>query len=239
LTKALNKTSFNQEVFLFCGVKKNELIRLTENFVRETLQDAEGGHDWFHIERVRRNAVLIAKGEKADFLIVELGALLHDIADAKFYDGDETIGPKKAEEFLKSQDVEKELIEHIKHIIEFVSFKSSLDEKRDNAFDSTELKIIQDADRLDAIGAIGIARAFNYGGFKNRSLYDPEIDPNLNMDKESYKKSKAPTINHFYEKLLLLKDMMNTKTGRKLAEERHQFMELYLEQFYQEWEGKK
>ena len=220
-------------------MEKNELIRLTENFVRETLKNAEGGHDWFHIERVRRNAVLIAKGENADPIIVELGALLHDIADAKFHAGDETIGPKKAEEFLKNQGAEKELIDHIKNIIKYVSFKSSLDKKGEKVFDSPELKIIQDADRLDAIGAIGIARAFNYGGFKNRSLYDPEIDPNLNMDKETYKKSKAPTINHFYEKLLLLKDKMNTETGQNLAKERHEFMKLYLDQFYQEWEGKK
>ena len=239
MTKALNKTSFNQEVFLFCSVKKNELIRHTENFVRETLRNAEGGHDWFHIERVRRNAVLIAKGEDADLLIVELGALLHDIADAKFYEGDETIGPKIAEEFLRSRGADTKLIEHISNIIKYVSFKSSLGDKSENTFDSPELKIIQDADRLDAIGAIGIARAFNYGGFKNRALYDPEIDPVLNMDKESYKKSQAPTINHFYEKLLLLKEMMNTHTGRNLAEERHQFMELFLKQFYQEWEGKR
>ncbi|WKK66403.1 HD domain-containing protein [Lutimonas zeaxanthinifaciens] len=218
---------------------KKELIRLTENFVKKTLHDAEGGHDWFHIERVRRNALHIANGENTDPFIVELGALLHDIADAKFYDGDETVGPKKAEEFLKDHGVKEEIIEHIKNIINYVSFKSSLGQNNETVFESPELKIIQDADRLDAIGAIGIARAFNYGGFKNRSLYDPEIDPNLNMDKETYKKSKAPTINHFYEKLLLLKDMMNTETGQKLAEERHQFMKLYLEQFYQEWEGKK
>ncbi|MCA0932554.1 HD domain-containing protein [Lutimonas saemankumensis] len=216
---------------------KKLLIRLAEDFVKKTLQDAEGGHDWFHIERVRRNAMQIAKGENADLFIVELGALLHDIADAKFYDGDETVGPKKAEEFLKTHGAERELIEHVKNIIKFVSFKSSLDKKNKSVFESPELRIIQDADRLDAIGAIGIARAFNYGGFKNRPLYDPDIDPNLNMDKETYKKSKAPTINHFYEKLLLLKDKMNTESGRKLARERHKYMELFLDQFYEEWKG--
>ena len=232
------KTSFYQEVFLFCIMDKKEIISLTISFVKETLQGAEGGHDWFHIERVYNNAKLIAKGEDVDLYIVELGALLHDIADAKFYDGDETIGPKKAASFLRGLKVEEEIIDHIVNIIHHVSFKTSLDPEATNKFQSNELKVIQDADRLDAIGAIGIARAFNYGGFKNRSLYDPSIAPNLDQDKETYKKSKAPTINHFYEKLLLLKDKMNTETGRKIAEKRHEFMEQYLQQFYDEWNGK-
>ena len=232
------KTSFYQEVFLFCIMDKKEIISLTISFVKETLQGAEGGHDWFHIERVYNNAKLIAKGEDVDLYIVELGALLHDIADAKFYDGDETIGPKKAASFLRGLKVEEEIIDHIVNIIHYVSFKTSLDPEAAHKFHSNELKVIQDADRLDAIGAIGIARAFNYGGFKNRSLYDPSIAPNLDQDKETYKKSKAPTINHFYEKLLLLKDKMNTETGRKIAKKRHQFMEQYLQQFYDEWNGK-
>jgi len=215
---------------------ENLLILKTEKFVQNTLVDAEGGHDWFHIERVWRNAQLIANTEKVDLLVVELGALLHDIADAKFYDGDESIGPKKARDFLASQKVDEATIEHVENIVKFISFKSSLGTKS-TKFTSKELEVVQDADRLDAIGAIGIARAFNYGGFKNRSLYDPSIMPNLKMDKETYKKSQAPTINHFYEKLLLLKDKMNTQTGKKLAEKRHDFMKLYLNQFFDEWEG--
>ena len=224
--------------FLFCIMDKKQLIAQTISFVKETLEGAEGGHDWFHIERVYKNAQLIAKEENVNLFIVEIGALLHDIADAKFHDGDESIGPKKAAAFLRSHNVEEDTIEHIENIIHYVSFKTSLDPNNTNKFQSDELRVIQDADRLDAIGAIGIARAFNYGGFKNRSLYDPKIKPNIDQDKETYKNSKAPTINHFYEKLLLLKDKMNTKTGRKIAEKRHQFMEQYLQQFYDEWNGK-
>jgi len=214
---------------------KTQIIQSTIDFVKNTLEGAEGGHDWFHIERVYHNAKLIAQGEDVDLFIVELGSLLHDIADAKFYDGDESVGPRKAVKFLRSLDVNESIIAHIENIIRYVSFKTSLE--NGNKFDSIELKVIQDADRLDAIGAIGIARTFNYGGFKNRVLYDPEIKPLINQDKETYKNSKAPTINHFYEKLLLLKDKMNTKTGKQLAEKRHQFMELYLDQFYKEWNG--
>ena len=216
-------------------MNKKQIILNTIDFVKETLEGAEGGHDWFHIERVYKNALLIAKDEKVDLFIVQLGALLHDIADAKFYDGDESIGPKKAREFLLSQQVEEEVIAHIENIILFISYKSSFDPSK--SFSSPELNVIQDADRLDAIGAIGIARCFNYGGFKNRALYDPKIEPNLEMTKEQYKKSNTPTINHFYEKLLLLKDKMNTKTGQLLAKERHVFMEGFLHQFYDEWNG--
>jgi uncharacterized protein len=212
-----------------------QILEETIAFVKETLKGAEGGHDWFHIQRVFKNTLLIAKDENADVLIVSLGALLHDIADAKFHGGDETIGPKMAQEFLTSLQVEKKVIGHVIKIIENISYKSSLDSKK--LFTSKELMVVQDADRLDAIGAMGIARAFNYGGFMNRELYNPEIAPNLQMTKEQYKKSTAPTINHFYEKLLLLKDKMNTESGRKLAEKRHQFMLDYLEQFYKEWNG--
>jgi uncharacterized protein len=211
------------------------IVEETIAFVKETLKGAEGGHDWFHIQRVFRNSILIAKDEnEIDILVVSLGALLHDIADAKFNDGDETIGPKLAEQFLNSIKVDKKIIEHVVLIIDNISFKKTL-EKSGPTFTSKELAIIQDADRLDAIGAIGIARAFNYGGFKNRELYNPDIKSNLKMTKEAYKKSSAPTINHFYEKLLLLKDKMNTKNGKLLAEQRHQYMLDYLEQFYQEW----
>ncbi len=197
---------------------------------------AEGGHDWFHIERVWQNSKLIAKSEDVDLLVVELGALLHDIADAKFFDGDESIGPKKARAFLESQKIEESVIVHVENIIKYISFKSSL-EVGGKKFSSKELAVVQDADRLDAIGAIGIARAFNYGGFKNRVLYDPSILPNLDMDKDTYKNSKAPTINHFYEKLLLLKNKMNTETGKQIAAKRHDYMKGFLNQFFGEWEG--
>jgi uncharacterized protein len=209
-------------------------IQKTESFVKQTLQNAESGHDWWHILRVWNNAKLIAQTEKVDLLIVELAALLHDIADSKFHNGDEEIGPKTAADFLKSIEVEADVIEHVQQIIRNMSFKSSFDKQ---GFSSEEMKVVQDADRLDAIGAIGIARAFTYGGFKNREMYIPEIQPNFNLTKEAYKNSTAPTINHFYEKLLLLKDLMNTETAKKIAVKRHEFMELYLEQFAAEWNG--
>ena len=216
-------------------MSNTEIVEETITFVKETLQNAEGGHDWFHIKRVFQNAMFIAKDEDVDILVVSLGALLHEIADAKFHDGDENIGPQMAADFLQSINVKKNVIAHVVKIIEHISFKNSLGTSKKKAFDSKELQVVQDADRLDAIGAIGIARAFNYGGYKNRELYNPDIPPNLKLTKEAYKKSKAPTINHFYEKLLLLKDKMNTETGKKLAVERHQFMLDYLEQFYKEW----
>lgn len=212
-------------------MKNIELIEKTAAFVQQTLQNAEGGHDWWHISRVWHNAKRIAETEQADGLIVELAALLHDIADSKFHNGDEEIGPKTAGEFLIQQGADEAIIHHVQQIIRHISFKSGFDKK---VFHSIELDIVQDADRLDAIGAIGIARAFNYGGFKGRELYNPDIKPNLNMTKEEYKSSSSPTINHFYEKLLLLKDKMNTQTGKKLAQQRHDFMLAYLEQFYSE-----
>ncbi len=205
-------------------------------FVKQKLENAEAGHDWFHIERVFKNALLIAQHEECDIEIVKLGALLHDIADSKFHGGDETIGPRIAREFLESQKIAESKIQHVVAIIENISFKGGNFEKK---FNSKELEIVQDADRLDAIGAIGIARTFNYGGFKNRQLYNPNIPPKMNMSKEEYKNSEAPTLNHFYEKLLLLKDKMNTKTGKELAVDRHRFMENFLSQFYAEWEGEK
>ena len=219
---------------------EKEIIRQTTQFVKEELTNAEGGHDWFHIERVRKTAKTIAIMESIDPFIVELGALLHDIADAKFYDGDETVGSRKARSFLKSIHVDEPIIQHIENIIDHISYKNSLSIKKANeTFTSKELQVIQDADRLDALGAIGIARAFNYGGYKNRALYDPNIEPIIKQSKEAYKKSTAPTINHFYEKLLLLKDKMNTSAGKRMAEERHEFMKHFLEQFYSEWEGEK
>jgi uncharacterized protein len=217
-------------------MKQNDIINTTIAFVKSELENAEGGHDWFHIERVYKNALLIAKGENCDVLVVKLGALLHDIADSKFHNGDESVGPEKARQFLESENIDESTIVHVINIIENISFKGGNVIKN---FHSLELDIVQDADRIDAIGAIGIARTFNYGGFKNRAIYNSEIVPNLQMSKEEYKNSTAPTINHFYEKLLLLKDKMNTKTGIQIAQERHQFMELFLSQFYAEWEGKK
>ena len=213
-----------------------DLIDKTILFVKEKLENAEGGHDWFHIERVFKNAVLISKNEVCDTTVVKLGALLHDVADSKFHDGDETVGPRIAREFLESENVDEQIITHVVNIIENISYKGGNFEKK---FSSIELDVVQDADRLDAIGAIGIARTFNYGGFKNRALYDPNIAPNSSMTKEEYKKNDSPTLNHFYEKLLLLKDKMNTQTGKQIAQERHRYMEGFLAQFYAEWEGEK
>ncbi|WP_439130130.1 HD domain-containing protein [Polaribacter sp.] len=218
-------------------MNQEKIIQNTINFVKETLKNAKGGHDWFHVERVFKNAIQISKEEKVDIFVVSLAALLHDIADSKFYNGDEKIGPRKAKHFLIDQKVPKKIGKHVVKIIKNMSFKNTLDKNRKH-FTSKELEVVQDADRLDAIGAIGIARCFNYGGFKNRDLYNPEILPNLTMTKEEYKNSEAPTLNHFYEKLLLLKDKMNTVSGKKIAENRHQFMEGFLEQFYDEWNGK-
>jgi uncharacterized protein len=212
----------------------SHFIYQTETFVRETLKDAEAGHDWWHINRVWNNAKQIANYENGDPLTIELAALLHDIADSKFNNGDEEIGPRTAGDFLQRISVDPVTIHHVQQIIRYMSFKASFDKP---VFNSIELQVVQDADRLDAIGAIGVARAFTYGGFKGRELYNPTINPDLNMTKEAYKNSEAPTINHFYEKLLLLKDRMNTATGKSMAEHRHQFMLQYLDQFYLEWEG--
>lgn len=215
-------------------VSTSTIITSTTAYVRETLKDAEAGHDWWHIHRVLNNARLINAEEHGDTLVVELAALLHDIADSKFHNGDEEIGPQTAAAWLQSINVDGDVIEHVTQIIRHMSFKSSFN---GSSFTSLEMRIVQDADRLDAIGAIGIARAFTYGGFKGRELYDPNVLPNLTMTKEEYKNSSSPTINHFYEKLLLLKDKMNTAAGRALAEERHRFMLTYLDHFYKEFNG--
>ncbi|MVZ65554.1 HD domain-containing protein [Sphingobacterium sp. DK4209] len=215
---------------------KEEILELTATFVQNTLKDAESGHDWWHIQRVWSNTKHILQHEQADELVCELTALLHDIADSKFHNGDETIGPRIAGEFLKSIEVDPNVIEHVQKIILNMSFKASLG---DVTFHSKELEVVQDADRLDAIGAIGIVRAFTYGGFKNREIYNPNIPPVVHQDKEAYKNTTAPTINHFYEKLLLLKDKMNTPTAKAIAAERHAYMEDFLKQFYAEWNGDK
>ena len=213
-----------------------EKIDQTKAYVKEILSEAEKGHDWSHTERVYNNALLISEGESVNAFVVQLAALLHDIADSKFHNGNEEVGPLKAREFLLSISVKKEIIVHVENIIRYMSFKNSLEDQAE-AFSSTELEVVCDADRLDAIGAIGIARTFHYGGYKNRSMYDPEIPPQLDQSKAAYKKSDAPTINHFYEKLLLLKEMMHTRTAKKIAEERHEFMLKFLDQFYKEWNG--
>ena len=215
-------------------MNQEAVINKTIDFVKTTLANAEGGHDWWHIYRVWKLSQHIAKTEKVDLFVVDLGALLHDIADSKFNAGDEKIGPRKAREFLSSIDVKEDIIVHIENIIANISFKGG---KKEQNFKSPELDVIQDADRLDAMGAIGIARTFNYGGFKNRQIYNPDIKPNLNLTKEEYKNSKAPTLNHFYEKLLLLKNLMNTKTGKEIAVHRHEFMQQFLSEFYKEWDG--
>lgn len=212
------------------------IIAKTASFVQERLKDAESGHDWWHIQRVWSNTKLILETEQADHLVCELTALLHDIADSKFHNGDETIGPRIAGEFLQTLGLDQACITHVQQIILNMSFKASLEERN---FHSKELEIVQDADRLDAIGAIGIARAFNYGGYKNREIHNPEVPVQENQSKEAYKNTTAPTINHFYEKLLLLKDKMNTPTGKTIAAGRHAFMEEYLQQFYGEWAGQR
>ena len=213
----------------------NNLIQNTVAFVKEKLDGAEAGHDWFHIERVWKLSKKIAENEKVDSEVLELGALLHDIADPKFHDGDETLALKISRDFLESQDVSEEIIQKILFIIQNISFKNR-GEAPENL--PLELKIVQDADRLDAIGAIGIARTFNFGGFKNNLMFHPEIPPKLSMTKEEYKKNEGTTINHFYEKLLLLKDLMNTETAKKIASERHDFMLKFLEEFSKEWDVK-
>jgi len=215
--------------------QNKEIVAQTEKFVKNALAGAEAGHDWWHIHRVYNNAKLILETEEADHLVVVLAVLLHDIADSKFNEGNDEVGPKTAGEFLRSILVEENVIIHVQQIIRNVSFHSGLTRVE---FRSKELEIVQDADRLDAIGAIGVARTFTYGGFKNREIFNPEIPPALNMSKEEYKNSAGPSINHFYEKLLLLKDKMNTKTGRRIANDRHNFMKLYLKQFENEWNGK-
>ena len=208
------------------------LIQNTVSFVKEKLNGAEAGHDWFHTERVYKLSKKIAKTEECNLEVVELSALLHDIADPKFHGGDETLALKISREFLESEIVAEKIIEQVLFIIKNISFKNRGEVPADLPI---ELQIVQDADRLDAIGAIGIARTFNFGGFKNNLMYHPEIQPKLNMTKDEYKKNEGTTINHFYEKLLLLKDMMNTDEAKNIASERHDFMVKFLDEFFKEW----
>lgn len=211
------------------------VIKKTVEHVKKTLEGEGSGHDWWHIYRVWKMANYIASQEKgADPFIVELGALLHDIADYKLHSGDYTIGPKVARNWLESLKVKEEVINQVCDIIHHLSFKGA---KVKETMSSLEGKIVQDADRLDALGAIGITRTFAYGGNKNREIYTPNKKPTLHTSFEAYKKDEGPTINHFYEKLLLLKDRMNTRTGKKLAASRHKYMEQFLARFYKEWDG--
>jgi uncharacterized protein len=193
------------------------------------------GHDWWHVYRVWQSAIRIGEGEGADLYVVQIAALLHDLGDQKFQGGDETVGPRMAREWLESLDAAPVVIDHVCEIIRDLSFKGA---NVQTPMRTLEGRVVQDADRLDAIGAIGIARAFAYGGHKGRELYDPNVPPEIHGSFEAYKSSSAPTINHFYEKLLLLKEGMNTDTARRAAEERHRFMESFLAQFYAEWEGR-
>jgi uncharacterized protein len=202
--------------------------------VRERLEGEGSGHDWWHVHRVWKMAERIGADEKADMLVVSLGALLHDVADWKFHGGDDSVGPRVAADVLGRHGVSRAVAGRVVQIVREVSFKGA----GVPAIPSTlEGMAVQDADRLDALGAIGIARAFAYGGFKGRALYDPAIGPVLHASKEAYAANQSPTINHFHEKLLLLRDLMNTATGRAIAEERHLYMEGYLERFHREWDG--
>ena len=212
----------------------SSIIDKTCKFVEDKLSGDGSGHDWWHIFRVWTLAKKIAVEEKAQVEIVELGALLHDIADWKFHDGDDSIGPAIAREFLNNHNVEPNLSDSVVEIISTVSYKGA---GVATPMKTLEGKIVQDADRLDAIGALGIARTFAYGGYKNRLIYHPDEKPVLHESYEDYKKNEGHTINHFYEKLLLLKERMNTNTGKRIAEGRHKFMQSFLDQFYREWDG--
>ena len=214
-------------------MNKKRLLKETEDYVKSVLEGDSSGHDWWHIYRVRILAIRIAEYEKADPFLVELAALLHDVDDWKLAEHEEE--GQKTKKWLQSCGVEDQIIEKISAIIEGVSFKGA---GVNTSTNDLECRVLQDADRLDAIGAIGIARTFAYGGSRGRGIYDPGILPEMHSDFEKYKKSNAPTINHFYEKLLLLKDQMQTVTGKALAEQRHEFMLRFLDQFFAEWNGK-
>lgn len=214
---------------------KSEVVKKTREHIKKLMSGEGTGHDWFHIDRVVKNAKLISKKEGGDAFIIELAALLHDIADWKFHDGNTKIGARKAEEWLKKLGVKTKDIQKIVEIVEHISYKGGTNT---HSMQSIEGKIVQDADRLDAIGALGIARVFAFGGSMKRAIHDPLNKPKLLKSFEAYKKRTQTSINHFYEKLLLLRNKMNTKTGKQLAQKRHEFMEKYLDQFYKEWDGK-
>ena len=215
-------------------MNQQKIIDQTATFIKKQLRGESSGHDWWHVYRVWKSAVSIGKQEQADLFVVELAALLHDIADWKFHDGNDEVGPQRAAEWLQTLYVDDATIAHVCDIIRNISFKGA---GVTTAMQTIEGKVVQDADRLDAIGAIGIARTFAYGGSKGREMYNPDVSPLLHDSFEAYKQNQSHTINHFYEKLLLLKERMNTATARQLAEQRHRVMEDYLDQFYREWDG--
>jgi len=215
---------------------KEQILQKTQQYVREALEGEASGHDWWHIYRVLQLAKHIGEKEGVNMFVVELAALLHDIADFKFHGGDATAGPRVAGEWLQSLNVDEEVINHVKDIILNLSYKGA---KVENKIKTKEGFVVQDADRLDAIGAMGVARTFAYGGHKGHSMHDPNIKVKIHESFEEYKNHKGTTINHFYEKLLLLKDKMNTETAKQIAEERHKYMEEFLDRFYQEWDGKR
>lgn len=216
-------------------MNKEQIVSQTAEYIKEKLSGEGSGHDWWHVFRVWKNAVHIGKEENADLFVVELAALLHDIADWKFQDGDDAVGPQMAREWLEKLAVAENIIVHVCEIIKDASFKGAGVVAK---MKTIEGMVVQDADRLDAIGAIGIARAFAYGGSKGREMHNPEIKPEKHESFAEYKKNKSSTINHFYEKLLLLKELMNTATAKTMAEKRHKVMEEFLNEFFQEWEGK-
>jgi uncharacterized protein len=218
----------------FDSMDKRKIIKEVENCVKKELAGDSTGHDWWHIRRVRQMAKVVAEKEGGDLFVIELAALLHDIADWKFNDGDEKAGSKKTKDLLEGLGINEEIIKQVGEIVDNVSFKGAGVE---NKIKTKEGMIVQDADRLDVIGAIGAARIFAYGGSVGREIYDPNIKPKFHKTFEDYKKNKSSSINHFYEKVLLLKDRLNTKTARKIAVQRHKFLEKYLEQFFKEWEG--
>jgi uncharacterized protein len=215
-------------------MNERKIVQRTEEFIASKFGSEGSGHDWFHIDRVRKMAIKIGLAEGCNLFIVEMAALLHDLDDWKLNDSNSI--QSKAGKWLNEVFVSTEVSAEILKIIDEVSYKGAGTETR---VSSNEAAVVQDADRLDAIGAIGIARTFAYGGHKNRLIYDPAVIPVMHNDFQEYKKSKAPTLNHFYEKLLLLKNRMNTETAKTIAEGRHQFMENYLRQFYEEWEANK
>ena len=212
---------------------KKTIISQTITFVKQQLKGDATGHDWWHVHRVWHMALTLAEQEGADLFVVQLAALLHDIADWKFHAGDDKKGGVIARQWLESLGLEEKVISHVCQIVSDISFKGA---GVATNMKTIEGKVVQDADRLDAIGAIGIARAFAYGGYKKREMYNPEIEPLLHQSFEQYKNSEGTTVNHFHEKLLLLKNRMNTQSALQIAEERHQFMEVFLDKFLKEWD---
>ncbi|MEK7526068.1 MAG: HD domain-containing protein [Patescibacteria group bacterium] len=217
-------------------MNKREIIKKTKDYVKKTLSGEGSGHDWWHVYRVWSTAKTIGKEENADMFVVELASLLHDIADWKFNDGDEDAGARASRVWLESLNVDSQVVDHVCNIVATSSFKGA---GVKTEMKTLEGKVMQDADRLDAIGAIGIARTFAYGGHKGREMHNPDIKPDFHTTAEQYKNNVTPTINHFYEKLLLLKNLMNTKSAKRMAQGRHKYMEQFLDRFYQEWDGKK